>query len=416
MKDFWKTLRLAAYVFALPLVATAAVSAHQFFQQDDTVSTVVVTPKTVESKESELVGLNGTFRQHTIANDENGQITGRVWFVDTESKEKAGLADTKVYFVRDGEVISQVYTDPDGTFDVKGLENGAYSFVVSNTEGVAVYGVNVVETADASSMEVVIVSKNATVAQKLIDENNAAVEEAVLADETVNGSNVAQLVEGELEGRLHSVYQDVDLTNASVKVYDASNKLVAETTANAEGQYVLTGLETGYYELVASGTQGYAAFGFEAVEANEAYTSTAFQVFDTTLSSPVDSYYVSDCATCGGDIVYGETSTPVEYAAGCTSCSGAFSSCGSCQAAAPAASSCGGCGGGGGFGSRLFGGRGGLGGILGLTGFALGLSSVIDDGDALGDGGVIPSDDPDPVDPATPSTLDDASSVSGTIF
>ena len=118
MKDFWKTLRLAAYVFALPLVATAAVSAHQFFQQDDTVSTVVVTPKTVESKESELVGLNGTFRQHTIANDENGQITGRVWFVDTESKEKAGLADTKVYFVRDGEVISQVYTDPDGTFDV----------------------------------------------------------------------------------------------------------------------------------------------------------------------------------------------------------------------------------------------------------------------------------------------------------
>ena len=41
---------------------------------------------------------------------------------------------------------------------------------------------------------------------------------------------------------------------------------------------------------------------------------------------------------------------------------------------------------------------------------------MIDDGDALGDGGVIPSDDPDPVDPATPSTLDDASSVSGTIF
>jgi len=139
MKDFWKTFRLAAYVFALPLVATAAVSAHQYFQQDDTISTVVVTPKTVESKEAELVGLNGPFRQHTIANNEDGQISGRVWFVDTESKAKAGLADTKVYFVREGKVVSQVYTDPDGTFDVQGLENGAYSFVVSNTEGVAVY-------------------------------------------------------------------------------------------------------------------------------------------------------------------------------------------------------------------------------------------------------------------------------------
>ena len=157
---------------------------------------------------------------------------------------------------------------------------------------------------------------------------------------------------------------------------------------------MLTGLETGYYELVASGTQGYAAFGFEAVEANEAYTSTAFQVFDTTLSSPVDSYYVSDCATCGGDIVYGETSTPVEYAAGCTSCSGAFSSCSSCQAAAPAASSCG-CGGGGGFGGRLFGGSGGgrFGRLLTIAGFGIGLAALIDD------------DDVDAAPAATPSTV-----------
>ena len=347
MNDLWKTFRLAAYVFALPLVATAAVSAHQFFQQD-VISTVVVTPKTVESKESELVGLNGTFRQHTIANNEDGQITGRVWLADAASAAKAGLADSKVYFVKEGKVVSQVYTDPDGTFDVKGLENGAYSFIVSNTEGVAVYGVNVVDTAASSSMEVVVVSKNATVVQKLIEENNVAPEQNELIDETVNGSNVAQLVGGELEGRLHSVFEGVDFTNASVKIYDSAKTLVGETTANESGHFVVSDLETGYYEFVASGTQGYAAFGFEAVEANEAYTSTAFQIFDATLSSPIDSYSVSDCATCG-DVIYGDTvssvSSPVEYAAGCTSCSGAFSTCNSCGVA-----SVGGGGGGGGFG------------------------------------------------------------------
>ena len=381
MTDLWKTFRLAAYVFALPLIATAAVSAHQFFQQDDSISSVVVTPKTVESVESELVGLNGTFRQHTISNNEDGQITGNVWFVDTESKTKVGLADTRVYFVSEGKVVNQVYTDPDGTFDVEGLENGAYSFVVSNTEGVAVYGVNVVEDADATSMEVVVVSKNAEAAQKLIDENNVASEQNELAADTVNGSNVAQLVDGDLEGRLHSVFEGVDFTDASVKVYDSANNLVGETTSNASGHFVISDLETGYYEFVASGTQGYAAFGFEAVEANEAYTSTAFQIFDATLSSPIDSYSVSDCATCG-DVIYGDAvASPVEYAGGCTSCSGAFNSCsGGCgEVVASSCSSCGCSSCGGGFGGRLFGGRSGR--ILGLTGFALGLAALIDDDD-----------------------------------
>ena len=391
MNDLWKTFRLAAYVFALPLVATAAVSAHQFFQQDDVISTVVVTPKTVESKESELVGLNGTFRQHTIANNEDGQITGRVWLADAASAAKAGLADSKVYFVKEGKVVSQVYTDPDGTFDVSGLENGAYSFIVSNTEGVAVYGVNVVETADSSSMEVVVVSKNSTAAQKLIDENNVAPEQNELADETVNGSNVAQLVDGELEGRLHSVFEGVDFTDTSVKIYDSAKTLVGETTANASGHFAIADLETGYYEFVASGTEGYAAFGFEAVEANEAYTSTAFQDFDATLSSPVDSFSVSDCATCG-DVVYGDTvsSSPVEFAAGCTSCSGAFSSCGG---GCGAVSSCCGGGGGGGFGGgRLFGGGLNLR-RLGLLGAAVAIPIAISGGsdDADGGGGVPPA-------------------------
>ena len=390
MKDLWKTFRLAAYVFALPLVATAGVSAHQFFQQNDAISTVVVTPKTVESVETELVGLNGTFRQHTISNNADGRITGNVWFVDTESKSKIGLADTKVYFVSEGRVVNQVYTDPDGTFDVKGLENGPYSFIVSNVEGVAVYGVNVVEDADSSSMEVVVVSKNAEAAQKVIDENNGASEQTELADDMVNGSNVARLVDGQLEGRLHSVFEGVDMTDASVKIYDSSNNLVGETTANKTGHYVVSDLETGYYELVASGTQGYAAFGFEAVEANEAYTSTAFQVFDTTLSSPIDSYSVSDCATCG-DVVYGETSSPVEYAGGCTSCSNAFSGCSSCSQ--PAASSCGCNSGGGGFGGRFSGG-GRFGRILGIAGVGLGLAALIDDDD----------DDVVVIPPVTPSS------------
>ena len=207
-----------------------------------------------------------------------------------------------------------------------------------------------------------------------------------MADETVNGSNVAQLVDGELEGRLHSVFEGVDFTNTSVKIYDSAKTLVGETTANASGHFAIADLETGYYEFVASGTEGYAAFGFEAVEANEAYTSTAFQVFDATLSSPVDSFSVSDCATCG-DVVYGDSvsSSPVEFAAGCTSRSGAFSSCGG---GCGAVSSC--CGGGGGFGGgRLFGGGLNLR-RLALLGAAVAIPIAVSGGSDDADGGGVP--------------------------
>jgi hypothetical protein len=385
MKDLWKTLRLAAYIFALPLVATAAVSGHQLFQNDDAV-TVVATPK-VENSEVELVGLSDTFRQHTISADENGDVSGRVWLVDAETKAKAGLADTKVFFVKDGDIASQVYTDPDGTFDASGLSEGAYSFIVSNVEGVAVYGVNIVKDGAAGDMEVVVVAKSASKAQELLDRKNELTTSESLTSEVVRGSNVGQLVDGQLEGQLYSTYENVDFTGSTVEIFNGAGKRVATTDTDAEGNFVVEELETGYYEFVASGPQGFAAFGFEAVGSNESYTSTQDYGFNAMVTNPADSYYVSDCASCSNSsVVYDSpvmsnsfVSSPVEYAGSCSSCAGAFSSCGG---------GCG-CGGGGLFGGGGFGGA-GLGRLLGIATLAVGITAIANDSSS-DPGGATPS-------------------------
>ncbi len=377
MKDLWNTLKLAAYILALPLLATAMVSAHQYLQDDEPV-TVVVTPKTEAT--SALVGLNDTFRQHTIGLNEDGDVNGRVWLVDGQSKTKAGLADSKVYFARDGKVVSQVYTDPDGTFTVGKLTEGAYSFIVSNVEGVAVYGVNIVEKAEATPMEVVVVSKNSKQAEKLLDQKNERSESTELTREVVRGSNVATLISGELEGRLYSTFRNVDFTGSVVKIYDIENNVVGEAEVDAEGLFIVSDLETGYYEFVATGPQGHAAFGFEAVESNESFTSTAAQgVFNAMVTSPVDSYVVGDCGTCGNAVA----AAPVQYAASCAPCAGAFSACGGCG---------GGCGGLGGVGGGFGGIGGGLGGgrLLGILGLAFGIAGIADD-DSADPGPVTPS-------------------------
>lgn len=365
MKDLWKTLRLAAYIFALPLVATAAVSGHQLFQTDDAVS-VVATPK-AEASPLEHVGLTGTFRQHTIATDSQGDVSGRVWLVDPSNNLKSGLADTKVFFVKDGSIESQVYTDPDGTFTVSGLAAGAYSFIVSNVEGVAAYGVNVVEEGEAGEMDVVVVSKSADKAEQLVTEQAASsTASKTINSELVRGSNVAQLVDGDLEGQLTSSFDNIDFSSTSVEIFNGAGQSVGKTQADKDGSFIISDMKAGYYEFVASGPQGFAAFGFEALPADFTYTSTNYQIqeFQPGLSNPGDFFPFNDIVGQPNDdeFFYYVDNSPIEFVGGSVSRAGAFG------------------GGGGGFGGGFGGGGfGGGGRLLSLAALGVGIAAIAED-------------------------------------
>ena len=381
MKDFWTTFKLGVYVFALPLVATAAASAHQWMTDSKPISVPEITI-------SETVTNGATFstlRSHTINMDEEGIVRRRLVSINEESNA-IGLGGLKVYLARNGEVIKEVYTDSDGSFAVENVETGAYSFIATGESGFAAYGVNVVQgEAKPTVMEVAAVSPKFSAVKEILENRvpeQVAEEIAKLAatesDAIVrNGSNRVEIVDGKLVGSIVpiiGVHKSVAGTYVHIVKGDAE---VAKAEVAENGSFEIPSLEPGVYDFVAAGPSGFAAVSFEAVQDEETVledtevieasipetspepvaqdvvsTYDASSSLDVCLTCPQDNYVVADtvnyaCDSCG--YVDNYVAPPIEYAGEAIGCG--------CAAGA----ACGGCGDFGGY-SNCCAGVGGLGG------------------------------------------------------
>ena len=173
MKINWNLLKAGVLLFALPLVATAAVSASQWV--NDTA------PIDLNVEVAEIENNIGVTRVHTVAINSGGAIEGRVASLEAEGTQ--GISDLAVYFMSNGKVVHEVATSSDGSFRVEGIKEGNYSFVASGENGFAAYGVKVVgETAGIDSvMEAAAVSSGVAV-KEILDNNPAQVTTEVAAN------------------------------------------------------------------------------------------------------------------------------------------------------------------------------------------------------------------------------------------
>ena len=138
MKSNWNLLKAGALLLALPMMATAAVSASQWV--NDT------TPINLDVEVAAVENSIGVARVHAVALNSSGAIEGRVASMDAQGTQ--GISDLSVYFMKDGKVVQETSTSSDGSFRVEGLSEGNYSFVASGENGFTAYGVKVVgETA-----------------------------------------------------------------------------------------------------------------------------------------------------------------------------------------------------------------------------------------------------------------------------
>ena len=403
MKNKWKSIRLGAMLFALPVVATAAASANQWMIEN--------TPMAISTELTASFDTINAKRSHTISLNDSGNVEGRIATIEAGSKAN-GLSDLQVFLISDGEVKHETKSDSDGLFSLIGVDEGVYSFVATGENGFAAYGVRVVENGVDSSVnliEAAAVSPNTSVVKQLMDgELPAQVASAVLENATVSetasntvGSNKVTLSDGTLVGHVIPMLGDVSAANGTSVYIIKNNQQVAEAQTDASGSFSVDDLEPGVYDFVAAGPTGFAAVSFEAVQQSDVASvvsdnneipvsvepaPVAYQDFTDASSSldvcttcQADSGFASNEIVYGGDeVVYGGDevfygdSAPIEYAGesvGCGSASGGscgavenfsgFNSCSSCNAC----SSCGGASGGG----RLFGrlGRGGGGGLFG---------------------------------------------------
>ena len=418
MKNKWKSIRLGAMLFALPIVATAAASANQWMIENAPIVTSSDIATTFDSINVK--------RNHTIALNDSGNVEGRLATIESDSRAK-GLADLQVFLIQNGEVQSQTKTDADGLFSIAAVKSGVYSFVATGENGFAAYGVRVVENNGDASLNLIeaaaVSPKTAVVKQLLGGQLPAEVASAVLENATVSevasnvvGSNKVTIKNGTLVGNVIPMLGEVSAANGTSVYIIKDNQQVAEAVTNASGNFSVSDLEPGVYDFVAAGPTGFAAVSFEAVpEAQTAALAADTDEIPVALVSYQDVIYddaassLDVCTTCQGDggfvsdqisyagdeyyggdeIVYGD-SAPIEYAgesAGCGCASGgccgaaenfsSFNSCNSCN-------SC--CGGGrGGLFRGLFAGGSNLRRLALLGGIATAIAVSVDDDDSSPD-------------------------------
>ncbi len=423
MKDLWKTVRLGVYVFALPLVAITAASAHQLISDSKPIETLV--PDATAMIDVDNIG---TLRSHTLAIDEDGAVRGRIVNIDASTKHAAGLGSLKVYFAQNGTVAYEIFTEADGSFVAENLAPGVYSFIAAGETGFAAYGVNIVEAGSGefpNVMEAAAVSPTFSAVQNILNSHvparvaNEIVQTVNVEASSIAGANRVQLVDGDLHGNVVSIVGTRETAAGTFVHIVRNDEEIASVEVDNNGSFRIQDLDPGVYDFVAAGPSGFAAVGFEAVQ-DEVVGAVDSEIIETAIpesvvnvdasfadagaaqefipanvpmdggfdagyydpamsldvamTAPNDGHILGDsvgyaCDTCGGAPVSdGYISSPAEYAGQSVGCGCAAG--GACGGASNFGSfnSCNCCGGGArgfGGGGRLFGGGGGGGGGLG---------------------------------------------------
>lgn len=263
MNNLWSRIRFAALLFALPLVATAAVSANQWISSSSPISI----ESTVVSAKPALFGAQ---RNHTIALDANGMVQGRV--AALRSNPNDGLSNMQVYFVQNGEIVKQVMTTANGSFIVSGLQPGAYTFVASGDKGFAAYGMHIVSYGEKGGdmIEVAALTPMTETLRQIIDRDvQGALASAITQAGDAEGapivaSNRVALVNGNLVGNLFAMSGQT--AGPEVNVYLIQNDAeVASAKTDANGSFVIPNVAPGVYGFIACGRGMFGAVSMEVV-------------------------------------------------------------------------------------------------------------------------------------------------------
>ncbi len=279
MKELFKTLRLAFYVCALPLVATAIASAHTWVQDDgdngriDDLEMVEAQPAVTGLQVDDVVPVH----QYLLRIDESGGITGRV--VTRQTDGIFGATGMAVTLNRQGVAIASATTTENGQFHLENVPPGSYTFIATSPGSVSTFGVHVVAddslvpAAEQIQLDVAAASSNINEVRQLLNsEVESSVEYSYVPEPAEMpfqsaATQVAQNSDGSLSGRvvplawLESATR-YDLTGNDVFLFNTSG-LVARVPLATDGGYRIENVAPGIYDFVSFGPHGAAALSIE---------------------------------------------------------------------------------------------------------------------------------------------------------
>ena len=165
-----------------------------------------------------------------------GQITGKV----TDASSSAAIQNVQVdVFDSSGNVVNSACTASDGTYTVSGLATGSYhvGFDASGSFGFC----------GGSSQNYLPQFYNGKASLSSADPVS------VTAGSTSSGINAALQPPGQITGNVTNASSSAAIAGGSVTVFDSSDNFVAFASTDSNGNYTVSGLKTGTYEVEFSG-------------------------------------------------------------------------------------------------------------------------------------------------------------------
>lgn len=293
MKELWNTLRLAFYVVALPLLATATLAADRFFSDGENQEEIIP----VKSSVTTFVASSN--RSHAFVRDSEDYVSGRVIRFDTESGMSVANAGAHVVFMRDNKSVLSVVTDENGMFKTNELLPGPYSIVATSADGFATFGAHVVDS-DLPSTPVVeiatvppgsqrvheILSKPRGGAASLsemaakmdvdLKTLNIGEDSYEAPKDMVSGANRVKLTpEGNLQVRAYPLLwmpeKQTQFENTTAYLIQ-NNEVVSQLPVGLDGKGLFRDISPGHYNLVIKSEFGICAQGIEVVPATTTAT------------------------------------------------------------------------------------------------------------------------------------------------
>ena len=210
---------------------------------------------------------------NTVLIDQYGTLNGHVASINSTTRSATGLSGLNVFLVKNKQVVKQTQTQADGSFSIRGLNEGIYSFYAAGQNGFAAYGIYATRQNDGSTSNLLEATTASAVypgVLQMVQQNvPSAVAQSIASAASVAGENSAattkqvQLNNGRLHGTIRSLFgRSLDGTQVHLINNDQP---VAQVYTDARGAFSIPDVAPGVYDLIVVGTKGLAATRFEAV-------------------------------------------------------------------------------------------------------------------------------------------------------
>ena len=403
-------IMIRKFAFSLALVgsATGMYASSAVFADDQLNASVSITSEKP---------LNDLFSRQWVKL-EAGRIEGQI--VELLADEKKPIDGVPISLVRDGKIVTSANADSSGHFSFTGIEPGLYSLISRTNQTIAAFALQVLDEKEGAHLpneievrairsgsdngEKVKEIIRSQVAPGFVVRHNvvaAASSDPLAAERRFAMSHAVKLdANGNLQGQLakSGVASGASQIEGMTVFVLKDGAEVARTEVDANGVFVVKGLEQGVYGFIAAGSGSFVATSFQVVDPSLAQTASdgrrmvAMNMADCCPilnCEVVDSFEVTCCEPMITETVI---APPIVESCAPPLTEVAVDECG-CGMAPSCGGGCGGGwgGGGGGYGGGGSGGGGGLlgglggggGGLSGLAGLA-GLAAVVANSDGNG--------------------------------